>query len=47
MLREDMEASGAVKLSEVEQIQMEVIQIARKLEEEGKIVIASGDSQYV
>lgn len=48
MLREDMEAMSAVKLSDVENIQGEVVQIARKLEAEGKIIIASGgDSAYV
>jgi flagellar motor switch protein FliG len=48
MLREDMEAMAAVKLSEVENTQFEIVQIARKLEEEGKIIIASGgDSAYV
>ena len=39
---------SAVKLSDVETIQFEVVQQARKLEEEGKIIIASGgDSAYV
>jgi flagellar motor switch protein FliG len=48
MLREDMEASGAVKLSDVEAAQHEVINIARKLEGEGKIVIqGGGDSAFV
>ncbi len=48
MLKEDMDAMSAVKLSDVEAIQFEIVQIARKLEEEGKIVIASGsDNQFV
>ena len=48
MLKEDMEAMAAVKLSDVETAQYEIVQIARRLEEEGKIVIASGgDSAYV
>jgi flagellar motor switch protein FliG len=48
MLKEDMEAMAAVKLSDVETAQFEVIQVCRKLEEEGKIVIAGGgDSQLV
>lgn len=47
MLREDMEAMAAVKLSDVESAQFEVIQVARKLEEEGKIVIATGDTAFV
>jgi flagellar motor switch protein FliG len=48
MLREDMEAMPAVKLSDVEAVQYEIVQVARKLEEEGKIVIATGgDAAYV
>jgi flagellar motor switch protein FliG len=48
MLKEDMEAMSAVKLSDVEGIQYEIVSIARKLEEEGKIVIATGgESAYV
>ena len=42
MLKEDMEAMSAVKLSDVESMQFEIVTIARKLEEEGKIVIAQG-----
>ncbi len=48
MLREDMAAGGAVKLADVEAAQLEVINIARKLESEGKIVIqGGGDSAFV
>lgn len=48
MLREDMEAMAAVKLSDVESMQYEIVQIARKLEEEGKIIIAQGgEAAYV
>lgn len=48
MLREDMEAMQAVKLADVENIQYEIVQVARKLEEEGKIVINQGaESGYV
>lgn len=48
MLREDMESMGAIKLSDVEAVQFEVVSTARKLEEEGKIIIASGgESAYV
>lgn len=48
MLKEDMEAMPAVKLSDVEAVQYEIVQVARKLEEEGKIVIATGgDAAYV
>lgn len=47
MLKEDIEASPAIKLSEVEQVQFEIIQTTRKLEAEGKLIIASSDSAYV
>lgn len=40
MLREDLEARGPVKLSEVEKAQQEIIKIARRLEQEGKLVRA-------
>ena len=45
MLNEDMEAMGAVKLADVETAQFAIVQIARRLEEEGKIVIAQGGSE--
>jgi len=48
MLREDMDAMPAVKVSDVEAAQYEIVQVARKLEEEGKIVIANGgENQFV
>lgn len=48
MLMEDMEAMPAVKLSDVEAAQFEIVQMARKLEEEGKIIIANtGDTAFV
>ena len=47
MLKEDMDAMAAVKLSDVEESQYEIVQIARKLEEEGKIIIATGDTAFV
>lgn len=39
LFKEDMEAKGPVKLSEVEKAQMTILKTAKKLEEEGKIVI--------
>ncbi len=39
MINEDLEAMGPRKLSEVEAMQMEVVKVALKLEEEGTIVI--------
>ena len=42
MLREDMEVMGPIKLSEVEESQQEIIRIAKRLESEGRIVLAKG-----
>ncbi|MCW5624735.1 MAG: flagellar motor switch protein FliG, partial [Burkholderiales bacterium] len=39
MLREDLEAKGPVRLSEVETEQKEILKIVRRLAEEGQIVI--------
>ena len=47
MLKEDMEAMPAVKLSDVESSQYEIVQAARKLEEEGKIIMTSTAEAYV
>ena len=42
MIKEDLEAMGPVRVSDVEGAQQEVVNIARKLEQEGKIMIARG-----
>lgn len=42
MIRDDLEAMGPVRLSEVELMQQSIVKIAMKLEEEGKLVIGSG-----
>lgn len=48
MLKEDMEAMGAIKLSDVEAAQAEIVSMVRKLEEEGKVMIdKGGESAYV
>lgn len=48
MLKEDMEAMPAVKLSDVETAQYDIVQAARKLEEEGKIIMTSStETAYV
>lgn len=49
MIQEDLEVMGPVRLSEVEQSQQKIIQIARRLEREGKIVIGGkgGDDALV
>ena len=49
MMKEDLESKGPVKLSEVESQQKQILQIVRRLADEGQIQIASksGDEQYV
>jgi flagellar motor switch protein FliG len=39
ILKEEIETKGAVKVSDVEKAQMNIVRVARRLEEEGKIVI--------
>ncbi len=41
MIRDDLDAMGPVRLSEVEAMQQAIVKIAMKLEEEGKLVISS------
>jgi flagellar motor switch protein FliG len=47
ILREDMEARGPVKLTEVEAAQREIITIAQKLAEEGTIILGTSAGEYV
>ncbi|MEK7689673.1 MAG: flagellar motor switch protein FliG, partial [Bdellovibrionota bacterium] len=42
LLRDDLEAMGPVRLSDVESAQQEIINVAKRLEAEGKIVISRG-----
>lgn len=42
MMKDDLEAMGPVKVTEVETARQEIIQVARRLEEEGKITLRSG-----
>lgn len=42
MIRDDLEAMGPVRLSEVELMQQSIVKIAMKLEEEGKLVLGTG-----
>jgi flagellar motor switch protein FliG len=44
MLREEMDFLGAVKLSSVEQMQQQIVDVVRKLEDAGQIAIASGEN---
>ena len=48
MMREDLESKGPVRLSEVEAQQKEILQIVRRLADEGQIILgAKGDDQFV
>ncbi|MDR3089194.1 MAG: flagellar motor switch protein FliG [Desulfobulbaceae bacterium] len=42
MIKDDLEAMGPVRLSEVETMQQTIVKIAMKLEEEGKLVLGGG-----
>jgi flagellar motor switch protein FliG len=48
MMREDLESKGPVRLSEVEAQQKEILQIVRRLADEGQVMLgAKGDDAYV
>jgi len=47
MLREDLEVLGPVKVSDVERAQQNMVKAARKLEEEGKIVIGGRGADVI
>ncbi len=47
MLKDDMEARGPVRLSEVEEAQREILATTRRLAEAGSVVINAGSEQYV
>jgi flagellar motor switch protein FliG len=48
MMREDLDAKGPVRLSEVEARQKEILQIVRRLADEGQIILGSkGDDAFI
>jgi flagellar motor switch protein FliG len=48
MLRDDLEAKGPVRVSEVETEQKEILKIVRRMAEEGQIMLGGkGDDEYV
>lgn len=47
MLQEDMEARGMVKLSEVDVAQKEILAVARRLADEGLIMLGASGDDYV
>ena len=42
-IKEEMEIAGPMRLSEVEEVQMKIVQQVRQLEEQGQITIVRGD----
>jgi flagellar motor switch protein FliG len=47
MLREDLEAMGPVRVSDVEKAQVKIAMVAKKLSEEGKIMLTGGGDTFV
>jgi len=47
LLREDMEASGPIRVSQVESEQKAILQVVRRLADSGEIVLSGGDDTYV
>ncbi|MDO9372639.1 MAG: flagellar motor switch protein FliG [Gammaproteobacteria bacterium] len=47
MLRDDLEAKGPVKLSEVEQAQKEILTVARRMADAGQLALGGSGEEYV
>jgi flagellar motor switch protein FliG len=47
MLKEDLEAMGPVRVSDVEKAQVKIAMVAKKLSEEGKIMLTGGGDTFV
>ncbi len=47
LMREDMEARGPIRVSQVEAEQKAVLQVVRRLADAGEIVLSGGDDTYV
>ncbi len=47
MLKDDMETRGPVKVSDVEKAQQNILKVCRKLEEEGRIVVAGAGGEQM
>ena len=46
-MREDLEASGPIKISEVEAAQKEIVRTAKKLADEGELMVGKASNDYV
>ena len=47
MLRDDLETAGPAKLSEVEEAQKEILEVALQLAEEGKIMLGANSDDFI
>ncbi|BAU22597.1 flagellar motor switch protein FliG [Caldimicrobium thiodismutans] len=47
LMKEELEMMGPVRITEVEKAQMNIIRAAKKLEQEGKIVLSKGEEEFV
>jgi flagellar motor switch protein FliG len=47
ILKDDIEARGPVRLSEVESAQKEILATVQRLAEEGKVMLSRGGEQFV
>jgi flagellar motor switch protein FliG len=47
MLKEDLEAMGPARVSDVERAQIKIAMVAKKLESEGKIILTKGNERFV
>lgn len=47
MLKDDMESKGPVKIADVERAQQNILKVCRKLEEEGRIVVAGAGEEML
>jgi len=47
MIKEDLESMGPARLTDVEKAQQKILKVAKKLEDEGKIVIGGGGEELV
>ena len=47
LLRDDLDAMGPTRLSEVEEAQREILEVARRLADSGDLDLGQGGDEYV
>jgi len=47
LIKEELEMMGPVRVTEVEKAQQNIIKTAKKLEQEGKIILSRGEEELV